>query len=129
MAASNGCTVSQWFDIISLKDISQQAEVQTEGLRESSMLIHQIIMQEIALIPCQNIISSWLSQGCAAALYAFLTFNDPTLEGNKIHHVIGAIVGMNGWLPFRKQIDEIMNGAKKALWRRIHSIVVKKWRS
>ncbi|MCJ1436103.1 hypothetical protein MMC27_005481 [Xylographa pallens] len=111
MAASNRCTISQWFDIVSLKDSAKREEVQIEGLRESSTMIHQIIMREMASIPCGNIILGGLSQGCATALYALLTFHDTTLEDGAVRPAIGAMVGMSGWLPFRKQIDEIMSGA------------------
>ncbi|MCJ1378107.1 hypothetical protein MMC17_001203 [Xylographa soralifera] len=108
MAASNRCTISQWFDIVSLKATAQREEVQVEGLWESSTLIHQLIMREMASIPCGNIILGGLSQGCATALYALLTFHDATLGDSAVRPALGAMVGMSGWLPFRKQIDEIM---------------------
>ncbi|MCJ1387898.1 hypothetical protein MMC18_000741 [Xylographa bjoerkii] len=108
MAGSNRCTISQWFDIGSLKDTAQREYVQMEGLRESSTLLHQIIRQEKASIPCRNIIVGGLSQGCATALYAMLTFYDTTLGDSAVRPAIGAMVGMSGWLPFRQQVDEIM---------------------
>ncbi|MCJ1318044.1 hypothetical protein MMC15_003371 [Xylographa vitiligo] len=111
MAASNRCTISQWFDIVSLKDTAQRDEVQIEGLRESSTLIHQIIMQEMASIPRGNIILGGLSQGCATALYALFTFHNASLGGGAARPAIGAMVGMSGWLPFRKQVDEIVDAA------------------
>ncbi|MCJ1419024.1 hypothetical protein MMC32_005375 [Xylographa parallela] len=112
MAANNRCTISQWFDIVSLTDSAKREEVQVEGLRESSAMIYQIIMRETASIPCGNIVLGGLSQGCATALYALLTFYDATLGDSAVRPAIGAVVGMSGWLPFRKQIDEIMSGAE-----------------
>lgn len=48
-----------------------------------------------------NVVLWGLSQGCAAALVAMLTW-----EGE----ALGAVVGMCGWLPFRRQLEEIVRG-------------------
>ncbi|MCJ1292039.1 hypothetical protein MMC34_003589 [Xylographa carneopallida] len=108
MAASNRCTISQWFDIVSLTDPAQREEVQIQGLRESSTLIHRIITQEMASIPRGNVILGGLSQGCATVLYALLTFDDAARGDGAARSAVGAVVGMSGWLPFRSQIAEIM---------------------
>ncbi|MCJ1479289.1 hypothetical protein MMC13_007974 [Lambiella insularis] len=113
MAGSNRCTIPQWFDIISVKDAYAHGDVQIEGLRESSVYIHEIVWQEMNLVRCKNIILGGLSQGCAAGLYALLTFIPPRTRNDGCDLSIGAMVGMSGWLPFCKEIDEMMcNGEK-----------------
>ena len=107
MAAQNRCTVTQWFDIISLKDPSKRDDVQVEGLRESCAYVHQIIEDEMRHVPCGNIVLGGLSQGCATALYALLTFEPPESNSSTSSCPIGAVVGMSGWLPFRNHVDEI----------------------
>ncbi|MCJ1243832.1 hypothetical protein MMC30_001029 [Trapelia coarctata] len=108
MAAQNRCTIHQWFDIVSLKDTSKQEDVQVEGLRESTAFIHQIIKDELHHIPCNSIILGGLSQGCATALYSLLTFEPAQTEIPQTRTAIGAVVGMSGWLPFCKQILDII---------------------
>ncbi|MCJ1400664.1 hypothetical protein MMC11_003872 [Xylographa trunciseda] len=114
MAGSNRCTISQWFDIVSLHDTANREEVQIEGLRESSALVHRLIMQETASIPRGHVILGGLSQGCATALYALLTFHDAALGDGAARPAVGAMVGMSGWLPFRKQVDEIVMGVEES---------------
>ena len=104
----NRSMTNQWFDIASLKNTCLRSEIQIDGLRESSTLIHEIICEEMDLIPCENIILGGLSQGGATALYALLTFEPPPNEttGCKSFSRLGAVIGMSGWLPFRKAITE-----------------------
>ena len=106
--AHNRSMMNQWFDIASLGDTDLLNEIQIDGLRESSTMIHEIIHDESKLIPCENIILGGLSQGCATALYALLTFElPPTNDSSNIPSLrLGAVIGMSGWLPFRKAIDE-----------------------
>lgn len=113
MAASNRCTISQWFDIVSLKEPYSHGHVQIDGLMESSKYIHQIIAQEMDLVPCNHIILGGLSQGCAAGLYALLTFIPPEVQNDGYNPSIGAMVGMSGWLPFSKHIDEALHDDQK----------------
>ena len=108
MAAQNRCTITQWFDIISLEDPMKREDVQVEGLRESCACVHQMIENEMRHVPCENIVLGGLSQGCATALYALLTFEPPQSISSTSTCPIGAIMGMSGWMPFRNHVDEIL---------------------
>ena len=96
MARSNRCPINQWFDIVSLDDTCFRNDLQIEGLRESSTFIHEIIQGEMESIPCGNIIIGGLSQGCATALYALLTFEPPLPCNMEKPSSLGAMVGMSG---------------------------------
>ena len=72
--------------------------MQIEGLRESSAYIHSLLREEIAIVGAGNVVLGGLSQGCAVSLVALLMW-----EGEPL----GAAFGMCGWLPFRKQMEEI----------------------
>jgi predicted esterase len=52
-------------------------------------------------VGARNVVLWGLSQGCAAALVAMLTWEAEP---------IGAVVGMCGWLPFGKGVEEIAKG-------------------
>ncbi len=101
--SSSRFQANQWFGIRTLSDTTIDEESQIEGLRESCAFVHEIIKEESKLIPCENIVLGGLSQGCATALYAFLTFEPQGGER------LGAVVGMSGWLPFHKRIKAITN--------------------
>ncbi|KAI9748228.1 MAG: hypothetical protein M1815_003433 [Lichina confinis] len=90
--------IHQWFDIWSLKDPSNRENLQHEGLRETSAHIHDLLHQEIALVGASNVVLGGLSQGCAAALIALMTW-----QGEPI----AAAVGMCGWLPLSKHLRDI----------------------
>ncbi|KAH0538837.1 hypothetical protein FGG08_004613 [Glutinoglossum americanum] len=97
-AMSPNSLLHQWFDISSLKDPSKREDLQVDGLRGTVQFVHSLISREAELIPPKNIILGGLSQGCAAALSAFMTL-DLTL---------GAFVGMSGWLPFVGHLEDII---------------------
>jgi predicted esterase len=101
--------INQWFDIVELKDTTKREHVQIEGLRESAEFIQELIREEMKLIPCKNIVLGGLSQGCATALYTMLTFEPPKTETGEEHNRLGAVLGMSGWLPFRKAINSVVD--------------------
>ncbi|KAI9767302.1 MAG: hypothetical protein M1840_005711 [Geoglossum simile] len=94
----NQALVNQWFDLYTIKDPSRDEEIQVEGLRETTKYLHDLIAKEMESIPPENIILGGLSQGCAVALHALMTL-DLTL---------GAFVGMSGWFPFVKHLEDII---------------------
>lgn len=57
-----------------------------------------MLREAITEVGAKNIILGGLSQGCAAALIALLTWDGEP---------IAAVFGMCGWLPFRKPMEEI----------------------
>ncbi len=69
---NNGAAMRGWYDITSL-DFGSRAQ-DTDGIKESAALIHDLIENEISRgIPASNIILAGFSQGGAIALYAGLT--------------------------------------------------------
>ncbi|KAF3313917.1 hypothetical protein TWF173_005510 [Orbilia oligospora] len=69
--------INQWFDNYSLEDPSMREHLQVDGLRETTEVVHQIIRDEVSSgISLSNIILGGLSQGCAASIYALLTFDE-----------------------------------------------------
>ncbi len=94
----NRASINQWFDHCPLTTPTEREELQTEGLRESSAYIHSLLREEIEIVGAGNVVLGGLSQGCATSLVALLMW-----EGEPL----GAAFGMCGWLPFRKQMEEI----------------------
>lgn len=90
--------IHQWFDIWSLKDPSNREHLQHEGLRETTAHIHDLLRQEIASVGASNVVLGGLSQGCAAALIALMTW-----QGEPV----AAAVGMCGWLPLSNHLRDI----------------------
>jgi len=96
--AYNRSIINQWFDNGSLQTPDERPELQIEGLRETGAYIHGLLRQEIAAVGQGNVVLGGLSQGCAATLISLLTWDGEPLP---------AAFGMCGWLPFRKQMDDI----------------------
>ncbi|KAL9626197.1 MAG: hypothetical protein Q9204_007503 [Flavoplaca sp. TL-2023a] len=87
--------MDEWFDIYSLTDPSTQEALQVEGLRDSVKYILDIISKELEFLPAGNIVLLGISQGCATAIHALLAGQ----------HQLGGFIGIAGWLPFRKLVD------------------------
>lgn len=94
--------LTQWFDHPPPSQPPSHEEWQTAGLRETSAFIHGLLSAEIHDVGAGNVILGGLSQGCAAALIALLTWQGEPL---------GAAFGMCGWLPFCAQMAELANPA------------------
>ncbi|EPS35543.1 hypothetical protein H072_11097 [Dactylellina haptotyla CBS 200.50] len=89
--------INQWFDNYSLDDPSEREHLQVDGLRETTEVVHQLIRDEVeGGIPLERIVLGGLSQGCAASIYAMLTFDRGRL---------GGYIGMSGWFPFVKYVN------------------------
>ncbi|KAL8917972.1 MAG: hypothetical protein Q9208_007636 [Pyrenodesmia sp. 3 TL-2023] len=97
----NRSIINQWFDNWSLSTPNARTELQVEGLRETSAYVHSLLRSAVDEVGVGNVVLGGLSQGCAAALVALLTW-----EGEPI----AAGFGMCGWLPFRVQMEEICAG-------------------
>ena len=103
--------MDEWFDIYSLTDPAKREELQVEGLRESVRYLHRLIAEEIEYVKdSSRIILLGLSQGCATGLLTLLAGNMR----------LGALTGLNGWIPFRAQIEEIVkNGPQPEISLRL----------
>ncbi|MCJ1281517.1 hypothetical protein MMC26_000837 [Xylographa opegraphella] len=98
-----GKTMNAWFDVSSIADRTLGEDEQAEGLRESTIYLCKLIREETAALESLGYGSDHLavwgfSQGCAMGAWVLLN-GCPRL---------GAFVGMSGWLPFRRQVDEAM---------------------
>lgn len=91
----------QWFNNWKLDPpATERQDLQIDGLRETTLYLHDLLRKEIALAPggdAKNVIFGGLSQGCAVSLVAGLLW-----EGERL----GAWVGMCGWLPFAERLME-----------------------
>jgi len=93
----NRTPMHQWLDNWSLQTPAEREEFLFNGLRESTIFIHGLLEAEIAAVGAEHVLLWGLSQGCAASLVASLLWQG---EG------YAAVIGMCGWLPLRKQIED-----------------------
>ncbi len=99
--SSNRAMSNQWFDYHAPLNVAEQCrneDWQIEGLRETCKFIHSLLHHEISIIGARNVVLGGLSQGCAASLTALLLWDGPPLK---------AMIGMCGWLPLRKRIEDM----------------------
>ncbi|KAF1920878.1 phospholipase/carboxylesterase family protein-like protein [Ampelomyces quisqualis] len=92
----------QWFDNWSLTEPELKQHLQAQGLRETSAYLHDLLKEEIKIVGASNVVLMGLSQGCAASIIAMLLW-----RGERI----GALVGMCGYVPFRKGMCESVEDA------------------
>ena len=91
--------IHQWFDNWSLTETELKQHLQIPGLRETSSYVHELLKQEIEVVGAGRVVLMGLSQGCAASIVSTLLW-----EGEPF----GAVVGMCGYLPFRKGMHEFI---------------------
>ncbi|KAF2869239.1 Alpha/Beta hydrolase protein [Massariosphaeria phaeospora] len=94
--------IHQWFDNWSLTQPELKQHLQVAGLRETSAFIHDMVRKEMEIVGAGNVVLMGLSQGCAASIVATLLW-----EGE----AFGALVGMCGYLPFRKGMHDCVDDA------------------
>ncbi|KAF2132424.1 phospholipase/carboxylesterase family protein-like protein [Dothidotthia symphoricarpi CBS 119687] len=94
----------QWFDNWSLTQPELKQHLQVQGLRETTVFLHELLREEIAVVGAGNVVLMGLSQGCAASIVATLLWKG---------EAFGAVVGMCGYLPFRKGMCEFAEEAGK----------------
>ncbi len=92
--------IHQWFDNWHLEAPTEREELQIDGLRETSLFVHELLKTEIAVVGAKNVVLGGLSQGCAAALVSMSLWEAEPLA---------AMFGMCGWLPFRKRMQDIVD--------------------
>jgi predicted esterase len=96
--------IKQWFDTWALYAPEEQEELQNDGLRETSSYLQKLLRSEVALVGAGNVVLGGLSQGCAASLVALLLWDGEPLA---------AAVGMCGYLPYRKKMEEIIHEERR----------------
>jgi len=97
-SAFNRALITQWFDIASLDDHYHKRECQVEGLSDSAVYLFDILKKEIEAVGLENIILGGISHGCAMSLPLLLC----------LEHPLGGFIGISGWLPYQKDLEEIM---------------------
>ena len=115
--AFGGKLMHVWFDITKITDRTIGEDQQVEGLVESTTYLCRVIKEEIAILELlgqskENVVIGGFSQGCAMSIWVLLSI------GLKL----GGFVGMSGWLPFRKQIDNATKMEEDRSARRLHAI-------
>jgi predicted esterase len=93
----------QWFDNWSLTQPELKQHLQIQGLRETSAFLHDVLRKEIEEVGPGNVVLMGLSQGCAASIVAALLWRG---------EAFGALVGMCGYLPFRKGMNDVVEEAE-----------------
>ncbi|KAL3419828.1 phospholipase/Carboxylesterase [Phlyctema vagabunda] len=95
----NGELKNAWFDILSFSDRTLNEHLQAAGLRDSCRYLEELISAESTLVGgAENVFLGGFSQGSAMSIFFLLS--------GYLNPLIGGVVGMSGWLPFRKQIHE-----------------------
>ncbi|ORY02680.1 phospholipase/carboxylesterase family protein-like protein [Clohesyomyces aquaticus] len=94
----------QWFDNWSLTQPELKQHLQAPGLRETAIYLHDLLQKEIDVVGPKNVVLIGLSQGCASSLITTLLW-----EGEPF----GAVVGMCGYLPFRKGMLDFATGGEE----------------
>lgn len=103
--------INQWFDNYSLDDPNQRTDLQIEGLMETAKFLRELISQEARVFENQasgesgyhKVILGGLSQGCAAGIFTLLGG-----LGENGDERVGAFFGMSGWLPFERQLNDML---------------------
>ncbi|KAL4930692.1 alpha/beta hydrolase [Aspergillus undulatus] len=114
--------IHQWFDNCSLEDPNTCTELQVDGLEGTSELLRTLVHQEAETMSRRNhilenvngdgngyrrVIVGGLSQGCVAVMFCLLGGFEGS-EGGMVSR-LGGFVGMNGWLPFEREIARILD--------------------
>ncbi|KAM0462071.1 hypothetical protein ACHAPV_002428 [Trichoderma viride] len=86
--------MSQWFDMWSVEDQQERAELQITGLRASVDRVAKLIQEEELLIPRKRIFLSGISQGFATVLATFFADGRGGFAG---------LCGFSSWLPLAVQ--------------------------
>lgn len=99
--------INQWYDNYSLDDPGERTELQIEGLCETAEFLRDLIRKEAHILGeggYRKVILWGLSQGCAAGIFTVLGGSYDITEAN----VLGAFIGMSGWLPFEQHLREVL---------------------
>ncbi|OAX77629.1 hypothetical protein ACJ72_08070 [Emergomyces africanus] len=117
--------INQWFDNYSLEDPGERTELQIDGLCQTATFLRSLIESEAKKFASQEndgykrIILGGLSQGCAAGIFTFLAGGLGEDNSNEMEFrdrkLVGGFVGMSGWLPFNKQLEDIFQSSRDAV--------------
>ncbi|KAL8824395.1 MAG: hypothetical protein Q9170_008174 [Blastenia crenularia] len=91
--------LEEWFDIYSLTDPTRREDLQVQGLKDSIEYLLDVIEAEVQLIGAKRMVLLGISMGYAVAIHLLLASR----------HTLGGLVGMSGWMPFKRQVVEAQN--------------------
>lgn len=109
----------QWFDMWSVEDPTEQAEIQHDGLRRSIKAILDVVKSEEAQLDAQgrrpglqNIFLAGISQGFATAVAAFFA----GATGNTQTRGLAGLIGLCSWMPLggKEELLRVLSDAKTA---------------
>lgn len=119
-----GQVKNAWFDIATFADRTVGEEAQKEGLKESCGYLRGLIDECVAELARQDdgvnedrrkncrerVVLGGFSQGCAMGVMVVLSQMLEVWGKDGGGQGLPAFVGLSGWLPFRRQIDEVLEG-------------------
>lgn len=118
-----GSETNSWFDIHTFADRTIGEDDQIPGLSESIAYLRNVVEEEVGIL-----VQGGVERGEARKRVAVAGFSSGAaltalgmLSGEwEIGGVIGGYVGMSGWLPFRLNIERVLNAAEA--WQRMSSV-------
>ncbi|KAI9052823.1 hypothetical protein LZ554_003096 [Drepanopeziza brunnea f. sp. 'monogermtubi'] len=113
-----GKKTNAWFDIADFSDRTKGEVEMIKGMRDSTLYLSRLIKDEIELLydgeerrTKGKVMLLGFSQGSAMGMMLLL---GGELQRMGVSHGFGGFVGLSGWLPFRRQIqDAILDGFPK----------------
>ncbi len=96
--------MSQWFDIWSVENPEEQAELQHDGITQSVAMIRDVINKEEALVPASKIFLGGISQGFATAVAAFFARG----QG------LAGLLGFCSWMPLATRVLDVARSDQPA---------------
>jgi len=91
-------TMSQWFDMWSVENPEERADLQQDGIRDSIASIFSVVQNEEKLVSRDKIFLGGISQGFATALATFLA------DGKGF----AGLIGLCSWLPLASKAEELI---------------------
>ena len=98
--------MSQWFDMWSVENPTEQDELQIVGLKQSIEQIRLVVEEEAAIIGYKNLFLGGISQGGATAIMALLVMG---VE-------VGGFLGLCSWLPFQNVAEITEDGTNNEVF-------------
>lgn len=96
-----------WFDVYSLTNIEERAELQVEGVRESVKDVVRVVKEEVRLVggEAERVFLGGMSQGMAAAVWGLFCYVS-CFSFQGIERPLGGFIGFCGWMPFVSRMKE-----------------------
>ncbi|KAI1200309.1 lysophospholipase II [Nemania serpens] len=85
-----GAEISQWFDIWSMEEPTERAELQGVGLQAAVRRMHGVFAEEEGMVPRERIFVGGIGQGFATAITVFYAAPGGRFAG---------LIGLGGWVP------------------------------